>query len=53
MFTIDGIAKRSIAIGSIAAGIGIVVDAWFLVAYSGTNVAKFKVCPNDLQVVVI
>ncbi|CAL1693780.1 unnamed protein product [Somion occarium] len=42
MFTIDGIAKRSIAIGSIAAGIGIVVDAWFLVAYSGTNVAKFK-----------
>ena len=43
VFTIDGIAKRSVAIGSISAGIGLVADAWFIVAYSGADVTKFKV----------
>lgn len=42
-FSIDGLAKRAIAIGSIAAGIGLVADAWFIVAYSGADVTKFRV----------
>ncbi|KAK7686479.1 hypothetical protein QCA50_010075 [Cerrena zonata] len=48
IFSIDGIAKRSIAIGSIAAGIGIVVDAWFLVAYSSADAAKFTRLARDV-----
>ncbi|KAI0077437.1 hypothetical protein K474DRAFT_1707316 [Panus rudis PR-1116 ss-1] len=42
LFSVDGLAKRAVAFGSIASGIGIVSDAWFLVAYSGADAAKFK-----------
>ncbi|KAL4248404.1 hypothetical protein ABKN59_006838 [Abortiporus biennis] len=48
LFAVDGLAKRSIAIGSIAAGIGLVVDAWFIVRYSGANVEKFKAIALDV-----
>ena len=40
----DSIVKRSIVIGSIAAGLGIVIDAWLLFRYSGSSVQKFQVC---------
>ncbi|KAI0931091.1 hypothetical protein AcW2_000050 [Taiwanofungus camphoratus] len=42
LFAVDGLAQRVVAIGAIAAGIGIVFDAWFLVVYSSANAAKFQ-----------
>lgn len=53
LFQVDGLARRCVAFGSIASGLGIISDAWFLVAYSGANAAKFEVIylPCTLQVV--
>lgn len=34
---------RSITIGSIASGIGLLADAWLLVFYSGADPVKFQV----------
>ncbi|OJT05628.1 Deubiquitination-protection protein dph1 [Trametes pubescens] len=42
-FIVDGFARSVVAIGAIAAGIGLVSDAWFLVLYSGANAVKFQV----------
>lgn len=44
LFEMDGIALRSVTVGSIAAGIGLVIDAWFLVLYSSGNIERFQVC---------
>ncbi|KAF9227051.1 hypothetical protein BS17DRAFT_774855 [Gyrodon lividus] len=48
LFTVDSIAKRAIAIGSIASGIGLSIDAWFLLAYSGATAAKFQKMALDV-----
>ncbi|THH22405.1 hypothetical protein EUX98_g8200 [Antrodiella citrinella] len=42
VFPVDGLARRAIALGSIAAGLGIAVDAWLLVVYSGLSPRKFQ-----------
>ena len=43
LFAIDNFAKRALIISSIAATIGLFVDVWFIFAYSGADVCKFKV----------
>ncbi|KAF8838514.1 hypothetical protein BDN67DRAFT_933660 [Paxillus ammoniavirescens] len=48
LFTVDSVAKRAIAMGSIASGIGLSIDAWFLLAYSGADSAKFQKLALDI-----
>lgn len=43
LFDIDSLALRSVTVGGIASGIGLVADVWFLVFYSGADVVKFQV----------
>jgi hypothetical protein len=43
LFAVDSFAKRSLIISSIAAAIGLFIDAWFIFAYSGADVRKFQV----------
>ncbi len=45
LFVLEGFSLGAISIGAIAAGLGLVYDAWFLVLYSGANGAKFLVRP--------
>ncbi|KAI0687977.1 hypothetical protein BC835DRAFT_1419527 [Cytidiella melzeri] len=42
LFAMDGVALRSVTVGSIASGIGLVIDAWFLVLYSSGDVDRFR-----------
>ncbi|KAH9914722.1 hypothetical protein B0H21DRAFT_828294 [Amylocystis lapponica] len=42
LFPIDWLSEHVVAFGAIAAGLGLVFDAWFLVCYSGANAAKFQ-----------
>ena len=42
---LEGFSLGAVSIGAIAAGLGLVYDAWFLVLYSGANGAKFLVRP--------
>ncbi len=44
LFAVEGFSREAVTIGAIAAGIGLVCDAWFLIIYSGANVQKFQVC---------
>lgn len=48
IFGVDTFAKRAVTVSSIAAGIGIGIDAWFLFAYSGADVRKFQILAVDL-----
>ncbi|KAI8980628.1 hypothetical protein BD414DRAFT_420338, partial [Trametes punicea] len=48
MFVVDGFSQSVVAIGAIAAGIGLVSDAWFLVLYSGANTVKFQRLAKDV-----
>ncbi|KAI0776335.1 hypothetical protein BD413DRAFT_265646 [Trametes elegans] len=48
MFAVNGFARSVVAIGSIAAGIGLVSDAWFLVLYSGASAVKFQRLAKDV-----
>ncbi|KAF9236320.1 hypothetical protein BU15DRAFT_64050 [Melanogaster broomeanus] len=48
LFTVDSIAKRAIAVGAIASGIGLSVDAWFILAYSDADPAKFRKMALDI-----
>ncbi|KAH7910097.1 hypothetical protein BJ138DRAFT_1065884 [Hygrophoropsis aurantiaca] len=45
---VDNIATRSIAVGSISSGIGITIDAWFTLAYSGADASKFQKLALDV-----
>jgi len=47
-FTISNFARGTIAIGSVASGIGLTIDAWFLLAYCNTTPAKFQKMAVDL-----
>ncbi|KIP03921.1 hypothetical protein PHLGIDRAFT_110314 [Phlebiopsis gigantea 11061_1 CR5-6] len=42
LIDIDSLALRSVVVGGIASGIGLVADVWFLVFYSGADVVKFQ-----------
>ena len=46
LFVLEGFSLGAISICAIAAGLGLVYDAWFLVLYSGANGAKFLVRPS-------
>ena len=43
----DSIALRSVTVGSIASGIGLVIDAWFLVLYGSGDVDRFRRLTTD------
>jgi hypothetical protein len=43
IFNVDSFAKRSLIISSVAAAIGLFVDVWFIFAYSGADIHKFRV----------
>ncbi|KAI9571545.1 hypothetical protein HD554DRAFT_2071470 [Boletus coccyginus] len=47
-FTITNFAKGAIAVGSVASGIGLTIDAWFLLAYCNTTPAKFQKMALDV-----
>ncbi|KAI0674017.1 hypothetical protein C8Q78DRAFT_666780 [Trametes maxima] len=47
-FSVEGFSRSVVAIGAIAAGIGLVSDAWFLVRYSGGNAVKFLRAAKDV-----
>ncbi|OAX36532.1 hypothetical protein K503DRAFT_744218 [Rhizopogon vinicolor AM-OR11-026] len=42
LFSVDSFARSSIAIGSVASGIGLAIDGWFLLVYGGANATKFQ-----------
>ncbi|KDQ62993.1 hypothetical protein JAAARDRAFT_362720 [Jaapia argillacea MUCL 33604] len=42
IFPIDGAARQAIALGSIASGIGLFIDAWFLFVYGGCDEVRFR-----------
>jgi hypothetical protein len=43
LFNVDGVAKRSLIISSVAAATGLFVDVWFVFVYSGADAGKFQV----------
>lgn len=45
----DGLALRSVTLGSITAAIGLVIDAWFLVLYSSGDVDRFRRLAADIS----
>jgi len=49
LFNVDSIAKRSLIISSVAAAIGLFIDVWFILAYSGADVRKFQVSHRCLS----
>ncbi|KAI9432108.1 hypothetical protein H4582DRAFT_1128632 [Lactarius indigo] len=48
LFSVDSVAERALIISSIAAAIGLFVDVWFILAYSGADVRKFQTLAIDL-----
>ncbi|KAI9432110.1 hypothetical protein H4582DRAFT_2084046 [Lactarius indigo] len=48
LFSVDSVAKRALIISTIAAAIGLFVDVWFILAYSGADVRKFQTLAIDL-----
>ncbi|TFK83225.1 hypothetical protein K466DRAFT_555406 [Polyporus arcularius HHB13444] len=48
LFAVQGFSREAVTIGAIAAGIGLVCDAWFLIIYSGANVQKFQRLAKDV-----
>ncbi|KAI0749014.1 hypothetical protein BC629DRAFT_1598971 [Irpex lacteus] len=49
LFAMDGLALRSVTLGSITAAIGLVIDAWFLVLYSSGDVDRFRRLAADIS----
>lgn len=48
LFSVNNFAQGSIALGSVASGIGIAIDGWFLLVYSGANAKKFQKFARDV-----
>ncbi|KAL7284924.1 hypothetical protein ACG7TL_000012 [Trametes sanguinea] len=48
LFVVDGFSQSVVAIGAIAAGIGLVTDAWFLLLYSSASPEKFQRVTKDI-----
>jgi hypothetical protein len=46
LFSVDSFARHSIALGSVASGIGLAIDGWFLLIYGGASSEKFQVIPR-------
>ncbi|PIL31040.1 hypothetical protein GSI_05736 [Ganoderma sinense ZZ0214-1] len=47
-FTIDDFSLGAVTIGAIAAGLGVAMDAWFFLLFSGADAAKFKRLAKDV-----
>jgi hypothetical protein len=47
-FTISNFARKAIALGSVASGIGLTIDAWFLLAYCNATPVKFQRLATDV-----
>ncbi|PCH34472.1 hypothetical protein WOLCODRAFT_135730 [Wolfiporia cocos MD-104 SS10] len=45
---IDSVAQHAVALGAIAAGLGLLIVSWFLLIYSGANTEKFKRFAKDV-----
>ncbi|KAH9047005.1 hypothetical protein EDB83DRAFT_2227377, partial [Lactarius deliciosus] len=48
LFDVDSVAKRALIISSIVAAIGLFVDVWFILSYSGAEVRKLQALVVDL-----
>ncbi|OBZ66030.1 hypothetical protein A0H81_14009 [Grifola frondosa] len=48
VFSMDGFTQTVVTIGAISAGLGVVIDAWFLVLYSGASPTKFQRLAADV-----
>jgi len=48
LIAVDSFAKRSLIISSVAAAMGLFIDAWFIFAYSGADVRKFQTLAVDI-----
>ncbi|KIK41245.1 hypothetical protein CY34DRAFT_68801, partial [Suillus luteus UH-Slu-Lm8-n1] len=48
LFSVNTFAQSAIALGSVASGIGLAIDGWFLLVYSGANAKKFQKLARDL-----
>ncbi|KAG2101341.1 uncharacterized protein F5147DRAFT_709205 [Suillus discolor] len=48
LFPVNSFAQGSIALGSVASGIGIAIDGWFLLVYSGANAKRFQKFARDV-----
>ncbi|KAJ8596562.1 hypothetical protein M405DRAFT_856328 [Rhizopogon salebrosus TDB-379] len=48
LFSVDSFARHSIALGSVASGIGLVIDGWFLLIYGGASSEKFQKHSRDI-----
>ncbi|KAG2148700.1 uncharacterized protein EDB93DRAFT_1144346 [Suillus bovinus] len=48
LFSVNTFAQGSIALGSVASGIGLAIDGWFLLLYSGANAKKFQKFARDV-----
>ncbi|KAG2747055.1 hypothetical protein P692DRAFT_20570693 [Suillus brevipes Sb2] len=48
LFPVNAFAQSAIALGSVASGIGLAIDGWFLLVYSGANAKKFQKLARDL-----
>ena len=44
VFTIDGFAKRALAVSAIASALGLAIDAVLLFMYFGADARKFQAC---------
>ncbi|KAF8554755.1 hypothetical protein OG21DRAFT_1508501 [Imleria badia] len=47
-FTVTNFARKAIAVGSVASGIGLSIDAWFLLVYCNAPPAKFQKLATDV-----
>ncbi|KAG2338896.1 hypothetical protein BDR05DRAFT_992331 [Suillus weaverae] len=48
LFSVNTFAQSSIALGSVASGIGLAIDGWFLLVYSGANAKQFQKLARDV-----
>ncbi|KAG1735994.1 hypothetical protein EDB19DRAFT_1722862 [Suillus lakei] len=48
LFSVNTFAQRAIALGSVASGIGLAIDGWFLLVYSGANAKEFQKLARDV-----
>ncbi|KAG1751903.1 hypothetical protein EDB19DRAFT_1674466 [Suillus lakei] len=46
--SVNTFAQSAIALGSVASGIGLAIDGWFLLVYSGANAKKFQKLARDV-----
>ncbi|ETW77441.1 hypothetical protein HETIRDRAFT_241369, partial [Heterobasidion irregulare TC 32-1] len=48
LFGIEGLARGALAVSIVTAGVGIFLDAWFLLLYTSADAQKFKRLATDI-----